>query len=295
MKNLIVNIFKTLFFFDLAVIAVTFIPDIKTKSDAVLTLWHESKLLMVVLFLTVFFLFFVEKRKMRLIPKKGKIKSFFLGAMFGLVLPIVVLLIMWLFKSFRFSGFNKVSELWIWISAVFINALGYELLLRGYLFKLYRKHHGFLFATFFTTALFLCLNTELFTLPKSFIATIIIMNLLLCFLADYTQNPISNIMAHFCYVLVSGFAFGGKLFIEKYPLLGKFAFSGKPLINGGEYQIEGSIITLIIVSVLVAFLFVKKYTLWKYLSKKYIISYMDGIKAFFLNLKGFAKRIVRIK
>lgn len=280
MKNLLVNIFKTLFYFDLAVIAISLIPDLKTQNPAKLLLWREGMAFAVVWFLTVVFLLFVEKRKLRLYAKKGKFKSALLGVVVGIGLPSVILGVMWLFKSFKITGFNKVEDIYYYIAAVFFNAAAGELLIRGYLFKIYKKHHGFIFATIFSTALFLSLNFQIFSLGKMYIANIVLLNICLCCITDKARGPF-GIAARFAYSLLSGLVLGGKIFTEQYPVWGKFAFSGKKLISGGSYQIEGSVITVVLLSFLIFIMLNAKYNLLQYLKK-------ENLKRYALNIKEFA-------
>ena len=61
MKNLIVNLFKTLFFFDLTIIVLTLIPDRKAGSEAVAALWRKGTACVLLLALTVIFHRIVEK------------------------------------------------------------------------------------------------------------------------------------------------------------------------------------------------------------------------------------------
>ena len=78
-KNLIVNIYKTLFFFDLAIVVAYYIPDIKTENSALLTLWREGVFLGVVLAFTLFFIKAVEKSRLRVFNFKNKLRHYSLG------------------------------------------------------------------------------------------------------------------------------------------------------------------------------------------------------------------------
>ena len=79
MKNLIVNIYKTLFFFDLAIVVAYYIPDIKTENAALLTLWREGVFFAVTLAFTLFFIRAVEKNKLRVFNFKNKLRHYSLG------------------------------------------------------------------------------------------------------------------------------------------------------------------------------------------------------------------------
>ena len=294
MKNLLVNVFKTLFFFDLALVVIPLIPQLKTENPLWLLLWREGMPLAVVLFLTVFFLLFVEKRKLHLYEKKGKFKSVLWGILIGIGVPTVILGIMWIFKSFKITGFNKIEEIYYYIIAVFLNAAAGELLIRGYLFKIYKKHQGFIFATIFSTALFLSQYSEIFKMGKMYIANIVLLNIFLCLLTDKAKGPL-NIAARFVYTFISGFALGSRILIHEYPIWAKFSFSGKKLISGGSYQIEGSVITTVLISILILLMLNSKYNLLQYLKKENLKRYALNIKEFAVNLGYGLKRCFTIK
>lgn len=285
MKNLIVNIFKTLFFFDLSLIIISLLPDLKTENPALALLCKEGMGLAVILILTVFFLLFVEKRKLRLYSKKGKFKSFMGGIGLGFMFPVVIGGVMWLLKLIKISGINKTEQIYYYIAAVLLNAVAGELLIRGYLFRLYNKHYGLIFATLISTALFVCMNSQILRYGKMYIAGIILLNVFLCLITDKAKGPI-NIAARFIYTLLSGFGLGGSLFTEEYPVFFKASSQGKRLLSGGEYGIEGSIITVIIFAVINIYILNKKYNLIQYLKKENLKNLALDIKYFLLRLKS---------
>lgn len=294
MKNLLVNIFKTLFFFDLALVVIHLIPDLKTNDPMKLLLWREGMPLAVILFLTLFYLLIVDRRKFHIYEKKGKIKSALFGLLIGAVVPSVILGVMWLLKAFKITGFNKVDKIHYYILAMLFNAMAGELLFRGYLFKIYQKHQGFIFATVFSTALFFSMNNHLLKLGKLYIANIILLNVFLCCMTDKAKGPF-NIFARFVYTFISGFILGNGMLSEDYPILGKFAFSGKKIVSGGEYQIEGSVITTVLLSFLILFMLNRKYNLLSYLKKENLKRYMTNTKDFFGSVFAFFKRSFSIR
>lgn len=285
MKNLIVNIFKTLFFFDLSVILLTVLPERKTGTTEIINLWNEATACILLLALTFIFHKVVEKNKFPI--KKGirNLKFLPLGLLAGAAIPVIYTVIMRITKGYNFDGFNKVPKLWLWILAIFLSALWNELLLRGYLFRLYKKHYGFLMSTIITTALFISMNHEILKFPKANLAIIILFNVLLCFLLEITNSVIFTVCARFSYTFISGMMFGSKYLFTDYPRLSKYSFSGKPKFTGGEYLLEGSNITLIVLIITVSLIFILKYKAWQYLSKKKLKSYIASIKHFFAVLK----------
>ncbi len=310
MKNLIVNIFKTLFFFDLALIIIALIPDFKTENAAYLTLWREGMAFLVIAVISNFFYRRFEKEK---IPKaikkankknkvktkrnrKGRFKFSVLGLLCGAVIPVLFTVAMRVLKSYNFVCFNKIPQIWIWIIAIFFNAVAGELLIRGYLFRLYKKHYGFIFASITTTLLFLSMHLEIFDINNKYAAIIILLSILLCFLYEYTHSIYFTIFARFSYCLISGFIFGGNLFVEKYPVFGNYVFKGKTALTGGELMVEGSNLTLIFLSVIVFIMFALKYRIWQYFTKQKLQLYIKNIKSFAIEIKDFVVYIfLRIK
>lgn len=310
MKNLIVNIFKTLFFFDLALILIAVIPDYKTENLGYLTLWREGIAFLVVGILSVIFYKKVEKEpippKIKKIKKdktkkvknkkKGKFKFILLGLFTGALIPALYVGAMWILKGYNFVCFNKIPQIWVWIIAIFLNAAAGELLIRGYLFRLYKKFYGFIIATVVTTALFVSMHSEILDMNRTYFWIIILLNLLLCFLLEYTKTIYFTVFARFTYTFISGFMFGGNVFVQKYPTFANFVFKGKPKFTGGDLMVEGSMLTLILLSVTVFLMFAFKYKIWHYFSKTMIKKYIFNIKRFFINLWDFFGYILyRIK
>ena len=203
MKNLIVNIFKTLFFFDLGIIMLTVMPEPKSKTIEVANLQSEAIGCVLLLLLTLIFYKYVDKNKLPI--KKGfkNLKFLPLGILAGAVIPLIFTLVMRYTKGYTFDGFNKVPKLWLWILAVFLTSLWNELLLRGYLFRLYKKHYGFMLSTIITTALFISMNHEVLKFEKKNLAIIILLNVLLCFLLELTNSVIFTVSVRFSYTFIS--------------------------------------------------------------------------------------------
>ena len=262
MKNLIVNIFKTLFFFDLtAVIWLKHMPELKAKNEALLTLKQETAFLILPLALTLIFWLLVEKRKVGVPINKKVIGSALWGIAFGVVPIAVIIGVLKLFKVVQFSGFNKPSHIWIWIAALFLKVLTVELLFRGYLFNLYKKHHGTIFAVIATTALYISLYSEILKTPKIYRANIILFNILLCFILDRYGSIITTVLARFCYTFISCMLFGSLYSGENYPTILNTAFKNKPFFVDSHYFLEGSKITLVVLILLTATLIILKYNL----------------------------------
>lgn len=261
MKNLIVNIFKTLFFFDLSVIIISVLPALVLPNVAFTKLLQQALIMIVPLILSVIFYFFVEKQRLGVPLGKHKFRSLFLGLGIG-ILPIAISVgILKIFKGISFSSFTFDSKLWIWLIALLFCVVASELLLRGYLFSLYKKHYGFIFATIVTTLFYISLNLNLFDKPKLYIANILLFNIMLCFLLDCTGSVLTTIMARFSYTSISCILFGGLYSEQGYPVILNTVFSGKTVFTGGEYRLEGSVITLFLTSLALLIILIRNYNL----------------------------------
>lgn len=85
MKNLIVNIYKTLFFFDFAIVAAYIIPKIKTSSAALNALFAEGVSFAAAALFTFIFIRLVERGRLRVFNTKNKMRHYSLGLLAGVV------------------------------------------------------------------------------------------------------------------------------------------------------------------------------------------------------------------
>ncbi len=259
MKNLIVNIFKTLLFFDLGVVIISLLPVIKNSNPALSRLIYEALVLAVTVIFTVVFTSFIEKKRVKLPVGKKKVRLFFIGLISGAVFPVTCITVAAVTKNFAFAGFNKVSHAYFWILALLFYAISSELLLRGYLFTLYKKYYGFTFATVITCCFYITLNLNLLAKNKRLAVTVILLNLLLCFLLEYTKSVIPTITAHFVYILLSTFSLGSFPLSGDYPTLLKYTLTPKKYLLTAEYPLEGSILLLSLTALIALILVIKKY------------------------------------
>ena len=268
MKNIIINVFKTLFFFDLAVLIFTKLPEISGANPAISKLKQEALIMAVPLVLTLVYFFIVERRKLGVPINKRIFKAFGWGILGG-ILPLgTVIGTMVILKNLKFTGIEKVEHIYLWLAAILINAIAAELLLRGYLFNLFKKHYGFMFSAVVTTMLFVSLDIKLLDQSKIYIANIILLNFLLCLILEFSSSIISTVTARFFYTAVSCFMFGSMRLTGGYPTMLKFDISGKKLLIGGEYGFEGSVITLVALSLFAVILLMCKYHPLKKLKNK---------------------------
>ncbi len=254
MKNLIVNIYKTLFFFDLAIIAAYVFPKIKTKNAALLNLWSEGTFLAVMIVFTAFFYLAVERKRLKIFNKRNILSHYGTG-LISVTLPLAVTVcVLFLLKCLKFSGTNKPSHFFLWLAAIFCSAAATELLLRGYLFRLYRKYYSFPVTAAVITVLFISMNIYIFSDGFIYAANLLVFNLLMCLLAEYTRSLTAPVTAHFFYNAVSTLVLGSFAPAEGYPCLLKTVFSGNNALCGGEMKLEGSAVLLVLNTAVCVFL-----------------------------------------
>lgn len=256
-KNLIVNIYKTLFFFDLSIVLVYYLPDIKTENSALLNLWREGIFLIVMIVFTVFFIRAVERKRLKVFNFKNKMRHYSIGLLSGVIPLGITVSVLFAFKMLKLSGTNKISHIALWLLAILFNAVATELLLRGYLFRLYRKFYNLPVVVAVITLLFISLNIYIFSDGIIYAVNMLLMNIMLCLLAEYSYSLLAPITAHFFYNALSSFLFGSYSISEEYPVLLKAAFSGNKYLSGGDMKLEGSIIMLIANLALCAFFIIK--------------------------------------
>ncbi|MBE6750846.1 MAG: hypothetical protein E7560_06785 [Ruminococcaceae bacterium] len=260
MKKLIINVFKTLFFFDLAVVFISFLPIIKASTTALSVFIGEILIFSVVLGFSLVFGLIVERRTRFKKQKVNPMKPLLFGLIFGLILPIIAITILTVLKKFDIITILNVSHIYFWLPAILLNAISCELLLHGYLLRLFKREYGFCVASIVTTLLYLSLNFEVLKMGGIVIANAILLNLILCFIIEYSGSIISAITAHFFYSVISSFVFGSQKIWPDAPYLIEGLFTGKNYLSGGAHRIEGSIALLIPAAIILGLLIYKKYS-----------------------------------
>lgn len=218
MSNLIKNIFKTLLFFDLIVIIDHYFLNFKNSNPALKVLINESAVLALVLAFTLFFICIVEKKKITIPFREEPFEKVKAGGTCGLFVAFLGVAVFVLLDKMEFLGLNKPTKIYYYIPALLINAVASELLLRGYLFSLYKKHYTFLGATGITTALFIALKTDLYPKNLLLLLNLALLNILLCFIYEFTNSFITVVSARFSYTLISVFALGSLKLENDYPV-----------------------------------------------------------------------------
>ena len=244
MKNLIVNIYKTLFFFDLAIVIAYYIPNIKTENQALLDLWREGIFLAVMIIFTALFLKFAEHGTLKVFNTKNKLRHYSIGLLTAIIPLGITVAALWLLKMLTFSGTSKAEHIILRLLSLLFNIVATELLLRGYLFRLYRKYYSIPVTTAVITALFISLNLYMLSDGVIYTVNMLIMNITLCLVAEYTRSVLAPVTAHFIYNAVSSLVFGSFEASEAFLPLLNVSFSGNKYLSGGDMKLEGSVIML---------------------------------------------------
>ncbi|MDL4842625.1 CPBP family intramembrane glutamic endopeptidase [Aquibacillus rhizosphaerae] len=153
------------------------------------------------------------------------------------------------------QGQNNINLIWIWILAALFNAAMQELLVRGYLYQLWKQKYNVVVAIVLTTALFTFMHAGAFEAGIIPVMNVISMSVFITLLLEYTGTIIAPIVAHFVWNTIGAIILGGVSLAPDYPNLFNSTFQGNSLISGGTYKIEGSIVVLIVNLILIVSLF----------------------------------------
>lgn len=244
MKKLASTILKTIIFFMSWAILISFTPDIHTNSQAFLRLWWEFTPLVVVVLLSVVFVFIVEKCKITIPVAPRFLKSSLIGIVLGVLWLGSVVTVFLLTKTMNIQGQNSVDYIWIWILASLLNVAMQELLVRGYLYQLWKHKYNVIVATILTTILFTVMHGGAFEAGIIPVINVISMSIFVTLLLEYTGTIVAPIIL------------GGVSLAGDYPNLLINTFQGSLLISGGTYKFEGSIIVSIANLILITSLLV---------------------------------------
>lgn len=259
MKKLIMTILKTILFFMGWAVLIGFAPDIPTSNKAILRLWMEFTPLFVMVVFTVVFVFVLERRNIKISIINNFYKNSFIGFVTGFLWLGSVVSILMVTGSMTTQGKNKVEYLFVWIVASLLNVIMQELLVRGYLYQLFKRNYNVFISGFLTTALFTAMHGGAFKAGFIPVLNIVTMSIFVTILLEYTGTLLAPIIVHFIWNTVGSIILGGVSLASDYPNLLNSVFKGNTLLSGGIYKIEGSIIVLIVnILLIVAFLLLNK-------------------------------------
>jgi len=256
MKKFLLTVLKTIVFIVGWAVSIAFIPDIPTNNPAVLRLWWEFTPLALVVVFTGFFVLIVEKRKVHIPIFANGMRNALIGILTGVVWLGNAVAVLMAIGVLRFETGNSIAYLWVWILASFLNVMMQELLIRGYLFQLYKKNYHTSVAVIATTLLFTAMHGGAFEAGILPVSNVITMSLFMSVLLEYTETLMAPVMAHFIWNTAGAVILGGVSLAEDYPSLLSFITAGNALLSGGSYKLEGSIVVFL-VNVLLTIIFLR--------------------------------------
>lgn len=246
MRKLFITISKTILFFVGWAVLVGFTPDIPTDNPAILRLgWEFTPLLTIIVF-TLVFVFVLEKRNIKVPIFNDFYKNFFIGIVTGFLWLGSVVVILMLTGIMVIQGENKVEYILIWMLSSLLNVVMQELLIRGYLYQLFKKNYNAIISGFLTTISFTAMHGGAFEAGIIPVLNIITMSIFVILLLEYTGTLLAPIIVHFVWNTIGCIILGGVSLASDYPNLLNSIFKGNILLSGGIYKIEGSIIVLVI-------------------------------------------------
>lgn len=176
--------------------------------------------------------------------------AFVVGLVAGLLWFGLSFCLFVLSNSVNFSLTSSVSYLPIWLSACFVNAIFQEVLIRGYIFDLLIKGKGEVFATVITTIVFVVLHPGAFIVGPIAVLQIAAASIFLTLLRLLTQGLSAPIAAHALWNMLGGVIFGVVNLADDYPQVLDTQIVGSWWIAGGSMGLEGSLVTLVVTSIL---------------------------------------------
>ncbi len=256
LKNFFVCIYKTFFFFDVAVIILHFLPVLTKGSAARIAFFTEGRSLLVLAILTLIFYLLAERRQLPFFPWKPKWRSLLAGFACGALPLLLTCAILKVLHRLSFGTRQSFGQIFLWMAALLLNATVTELLLHGYLFRLYRKFCNFAVTAILLSVLYLSLHATLFSESRICLLNGLLFNLLLCLLVEYTGSLYPSILAGFSYRLAGSLLLGTIDFVGN-PTLFSIILSGKAWLSGGSDGLEGSAVLLLLNALLCGYFIVK--------------------------------------
>ena len=257
MKKILISIIKFIGFFLGWSILSAILPLSSSENPAIWRLWAEITPLLAILVFTYIF-WIVEKKTVMLQLFNNPLKGIILGGVTGIVWLGISVLIMLATGIIRFEGKNSVPMFIVWMVATFLNVIMQELLVRGYLYQMFKQKHNIVAATIITTALFTLLHGGAFEAGVIPVLNVLTMSLLMTVILEYSGTIIAPIIMHFLWNGIGALVLGGVSLADDYPNLLNMKFSGNEILSGGVCKMEGSIIVLFVnVILIVVFMYMK--------------------------------------
>ena len=246
-KGIKVTLKFLLFFIAWSILISLFIyePSFAKESPALLRLWFELIPLALTVFMSLIFVYIVErKNQIKISLSQNLIKDTVIGTILGLFWIISVLGIANFLGILRIGKYTSVNSLYIWILAILLNVAMQELMMRGYLFSLVEKNYNKSIATITTTILFVLMHGGAFEAGFIAVLNVFTTSILLSIILIYTKGLVVPILMHFMWNCIDRLV-GVVSLAGDYPEIFNSYLSGVSILSGGDAKIEGSIIVLI--------------------------------------------------
>ncbi|RAL27072.1 CPBP family intramembrane glutamic endopeptidase [Thermoflavimicrobium daqui] len=211
----------------------------------------------------IFYYIFEKKRGWPLGFKQEKKGRHFLGgALFGIILMSLVFSVIWLLGGIRINGLiwdqSIFQELSYWLILFIGVGFAEELFSRGYNYGLVQY--------LFSTKLAVIVSSVFFALMHSFnksvwtnplpMVELILAGVLLALVREVTGGLWAPIGFHFTWNFFQGPIFGFEVSGLPMSSLIQTEATGNSLISGGQFGAEGSIISILITSLAIIFVYV---------------------------------------
>lgn len=141
---------------------------------------------------------------------------------------------------------QPVTMLWLWLVSAFINTVMQELLVRGYLYQLWKNNYSWPIAVVISTGLFTLMHGGALGAGVIPVLNIVTMSLMMTVILEYSSSLMAPIMMHFIWNSVGGIILGSVSLADDYPHLYQTILTGNDLLSGGVLKMEGSLIVLLV-------------------------------------------------
>lgn len=210
------------------------------------SVWRFGAELLPLLWMILFtFIFWLVEKKNVSIPiinncGRGSLIGFAAGIGWIGVTAILLLAL----QAEKITGSNQINYIWLWMLSAFLNTIMQELLVRGYIYQLIKKEYHMAAAMAATTALFTLLHGGAFEAGILPVLNVMTMSLFATAIYEYSGTLTAPVMAHAVWNIIGGIILGGVSLADDYPKLFIMEAAGNPVISGGDYMLEGSIVVL---------------------------------------------------
>jgi len=181
------------------------------------------------------------------ITKKGAIKNYLIGMLIGAALLIVIYIIYFILgvaRDISYSGFSYFIPLFFFGFA--IQSTSEEFLLRGYLMNSLAARSNIPVAVILNSAIFMVIHLLNPGVTIISMVNILIFGLLFSLMFLLTENIWMVSGLHFFWNFASGCIFGSNVSGIRTESLFSIPLTGSELVAGGEFGVEGSIVTTVI-------------------------------------------------